>query len=126
MLFRSLITKGKVEEIKALCGPGGIDCVVFSADLKGSQKRNLEEDFGVKTLDRTQVILDIFARRASSLKRSCFAMAFCENSHSTSLFADPATDNPSLLWVIHPSANIEGDQCLPRGRHHCINSSPPP
>ncbi|MBI4308816.1 MAG: GTPase HflX, partial [Candidatus Omnitrophica bacterium] len=36
--------------------------------LKGSQQRNLEEDFGVKTLDRTQVILDIFVRRASSLE----------------------------------------------------------
>jgi len=63
-----LITKGKVEEIKALCAAGGIDCVILSADLKGSQQRNLEEDFGVKTLDRTQVILDIFARRAFSLE----------------------------------------------------------
>lgn len=63
-----LITKGKVEEITALCGRGDIDTVVLTADLKGSQQRNLEEDFGVKTLDRTQVILDIFAKNATSLE----------------------------------------------------------
>lgn len=61
-----MLTKGKVEEIKALCTAGGVDCVVVSCDLKGSQQRNLENEFGVKTIDRTQVILDIFARRARS------------------------------------------------------------
>ena len=63
-----MLTKGKVEEITALCQVGGIDAVVVSTDLKGTQQRNLEADFGVKTLDRTQVILDIFARRATSLE----------------------------------------------------------
>jgi GTP-binding protein HflX len=63
-----MLTKGKVEEIKALCQVGGIDAVVVSCDLKGTQQRNLESDFGIKTLDRTQVILDIFARRATSLE----------------------------------------------------------
>jgi len=61
-----MLTKGKVEEIAALCQAGGIDAVIVSCDLKGTQQRNLETDFGVKTLDRTQVILDIFARRATS------------------------------------------------------------
>jgi len=61
-----MLTKGKVEEIAALCKGGGIDAVIVSCDLKGTQQRNLEADFGVKTLDRTQVILDIFARRAFS------------------------------------------------------------
>lgn len=61
-----MLTKGKVEEIAVLCKVGGIDAVIVSCDLKGSQQRNLEADFGVKTLDRTQVILDIFARRATS------------------------------------------------------------
>ena len=63
-----MLTKGKVEEIAALCQAGGIDAVVVSCDLKGTQQRNLESDFGIKTLDRTQVILDIFARRATSLE----------------------------------------------------------
>ena len=61
-----LLTHGKVDEIKALCQAGGVDAVIVSCDLKGTQQRNLESDFGVKTLDRTQVILDIFARRATS------------------------------------------------------------
>ena len=61
-----MLTKGKVEEITVLCQAGGIDAVIVSCDLKGTQQRNLESDFGVKTLDRTQVILDIFARRATS------------------------------------------------------------
>ncbi len=61
-----MLTKGKVEEIALMCKAGGIDAVVVSCDLKGTQQRNLESDFGVKTLDRTQVILDIFAKRATS------------------------------------------------------------
>ena len=61
-----MLTHGKVEEIAVLCKMGGIDAVIVSCDLKGTQQRNLESDFGLKTLDRTQVILDIFARRAKS------------------------------------------------------------
>ena len=63
-----LLTKGKVEEIAGRCAIGDIDAVVVASDLKGTQQRNLEEDFGVKTLDRTQVILDIFAKNATSLE----------------------------------------------------------
>ncbi len=63
-----LITHGKVEEITALCTLGGVDCVIASHDLKGVQQRNLEEDFGVKTIDRTQLILEIFARNAKSME----------------------------------------------------------
>ncbi len=63
-----LITKGKVEEIAALCALGNVETVILSVDLKGRQQRNLEEDFKVKTLDRTQVILDIFAKNASSME----------------------------------------------------------
>jgi len=62
------IGSGKVEEIASVCRAGGVDTVVFSHDLKGSQQRNLEEEFKVKTIDRTQLILDIFARHATSLE----------------------------------------------------------
>lgn len=61
-----LIGKGKVEEIAALCVINKADTVIVSHDLKGSQQRNLEENFKIKTIDRTQLILDIFARRAKS------------------------------------------------------------
>lgn len=61
-----LIGKGKVTEIAELCATGDIDTVIFSHDLKGSQQRNIEEAVKIKTIDRTQLILDIFARRAKS------------------------------------------------------------
>ena len=63
---RYLIGEGKVEEIVGFCGVNGVDTVIFSADLKGSQMRNIEKEVKVKTIDRTQLILDIFARRATS------------------------------------------------------------
>lgn len=60
------IGKGKVEEIALLCQAEDIDTVIFSHDLSGTQQRNLEEIIGRKTIDRTQLILDIFARHAKS------------------------------------------------------------
>jgi GTP-binding protein HflX len=61
-----LIGEGKVKEIAESCLVKDIDTVIFSEELKGSQQRNLEEVFDTKTIDRTQLILDIFARRATS------------------------------------------------------------
>ncbi len=61
-----LIGEGKVDEIAQLSLAEDCDSVVFSHDLKGSQQRNLEEVLKIKTIDRTQLILDIFARRATS------------------------------------------------------------
>jgi GTP-binding protein HflX len=60
------IGKGKTEEIASLCQGGEIDTVIFSHDLSGTQQRNLEEVIGKKTIDRTQLILDIFARHAKT------------------------------------------------------------
>lgn len=61
-----LITKGKVEELCERCATEDIDTVIFSHDLKGNQQRNLEEVLKKKTIDRTQLILDIFAKHAKS------------------------------------------------------------
>ena len=61
-----LIGSGKVEEIGVLAGELGVETVIFSENLSGTQQRNLEEKLGKKTVDRTQLILDIFARRAKS------------------------------------------------------------
>ena len=63
---RSIIGEGKLEEIAELCVLHNIDTVVFSDDIKGSQQRNIEEVLKVKTIDRTQLILDIFAKHAST------------------------------------------------------------
>ena len=60
------IGKGKTEEISHLCASKGIDVVIFNNDLTGTQQKNLEDVINVKTIDRTQLILDIFARRAKS------------------------------------------------------------
>lgn len=61
-----LIGEGKVKEVTELCLSKDVDTVIFSEDLKGSQQRNLEEAFETKVIDRTQLILDIFAKRATS------------------------------------------------------------
>jgi len=58
------IGKGKVEEIAALCADKKIGVVIFNNDLSGSQQKNLEGVILSKTIDRTQLILDIFASRA--------------------------------------------------------------
>jgi len=60
------IGKGKAEEIRDLCQGREIDVVIFNDDLTPLQQRNLEGIMGVKVIDRTQIILDIFAQRARS------------------------------------------------------------
>jgi GTP-binding protein HflX len=60
------IGKGKAEEIKNICLEEKISTVIFDNDLSGTQQRNLEEALNVKTIDRTQLILDIFARHAKT------------------------------------------------------------
>ncbi len=60
------IGRGKAEEIALLCQELAADTVIFSHNLSGTQQRNLEEIIGKKTIDRTQLILDIFARHAKT------------------------------------------------------------
>lgn len=62
---RTLIGPGKAEEVRAICEEG-VDLVIFDDDLTGSQQRNLEGVLGRKVIDRTGLILDIFAQRARS------------------------------------------------------------
>jgi GTP-binding protein HflX len=57
---------GKVEEIKDLVEKHKADLVVFDDDLTPVQLRNLEKEFGVKLVDRSGLILDIFAERAKT------------------------------------------------------------
>lgn len=60
------IGKGKVEEITQLEKELDIDVIIFNDELSPSQLRNLSETFEAKVIDRTQLILDIFAARAKS------------------------------------------------------------
>lgn len=60
------IGKGKVEELAELCANMEADTVIFNDELSGMQIRNLEEALGSRVIDRTILILDIFAQRATS------------------------------------------------------------
>ena len=62
----TLIGKGKVEELAELCRNMEADMVIFNDELSGVQLRNLEEALEVRVIDRTILILDIFADRAIS------------------------------------------------------------
>jgi GTP-binding protein HflX len=60
----TLVGRGKVDTIRGLSEERDANLVVFDDELSPAQQRNLEGAIGRKTLDRTQLILDIFARRA--------------------------------------------------------------
>jgi len=60
----TLIGHGKVEELAAAVASGAADTVIFDQDLSPTQQRNLEKALDAKVIDRTQLILDIFASRA--------------------------------------------------------------
>ena len=60
------IGKGKVQELAEMCANMGANTVIFNNELSGMQIRNLEDTAGVTILDRTILILDIFAARATS------------------------------------------------------------
>ncbi|MBR1992819.1 MAG: GTPase HflX [Firmicutes bacterium] len=62
----TFIGKGKVEELAEMCTNMEADTVIFNDELSGVQLRNLEEAVGVRVIDRTILILDIFADRATS------------------------------------------------------------
>ena len=62
----TLIGRGKVEEVARTAEVKRVDLLLFDDELSPAQQRNLERAVGRKTLDRTQLILDIFARRARS------------------------------------------------------------
>lgn len=63
---RTFVGTGKIEEIKEYIEYAGINLVVFDDELSPTQIRNLEESFKCKILDRTSLILDIFASRAQT------------------------------------------------------------
>ncbi|MFN6558400.1 MAG: GTPase HflX [Nostoc sp. ChiSLP01] len=63
---QTVVGEGKVQEIALTAQTLGVNLVVFDRDLSPSQVRNLEAQTGVRVVDRTEVILDIFAQRAQS------------------------------------------------------------
>ncbi len=63
---QTVVGEGKVEEIALTAQTLGANLIVFDRDLSPAQVRNLERKIGVRVIDRTEVILDIFAQRAQS------------------------------------------------------------
>ena len=62
----TFIGKGKLSEVKTYIVENKIDIVIFDDELTPSQQRNLEKELGVKILDRTTLILEIFSQRAQT------------------------------------------------------------
>ncbi|GAA4743816.1 GTPase HflX [Flavisolibacter ginsenosidimutans] len=63
---RTYVGKGKLEEIKNYLQSRDINLLIFDDELNGSQITNIEKETDVKTIDRSDLILDIFARRAKT------------------------------------------------------------
>lgn len=61
---KTFVGEGKLLEIKELCEANEANLLIFDHELSGSQQRNIEEATGLKAVDRTTLILDIFAKRA--------------------------------------------------------------
>jgi GTPase len=60
----TLIGRGKVDEVRACAQTRGAGIAIFDHELTPAQQRNLEQGLGIKVLDRTALVLDIFAQRA--------------------------------------------------------------
>ena len=60
------IGSGRLEEIKQFCSDNEIDFIVFDTELTPTQIRNIEDETDIRTIDRTMLILDIFAIRAKT------------------------------------------------------------
>lgn len=63
---RTYIGKGKLEEIRRFIEGKDIKIVIFDDELSGAQIGNIEKEIGIKVVDRSDLILDIFARRAKT------------------------------------------------------------
>ena len=68
---KTYIGSGKVEEVREFIEQNEIDLAVFDSELSGSMTRNLEEALAVPVIDRSRLILDIFAMRAKSREGKC-------------------------------------------------------
>lgn len=63
---RTFVGKGKLEEIRQYIAGNGIDLVIFDDELSGAQINNIQKELKIKVIDRSDLILDIFARRAKT------------------------------------------------------------
>lgn len=74
---RSLLGKGKLAQLKTMVESVQATLVIFDNDLAPAQGRNLEKSLGVRVIDRTELILDIFARHART-KQACLQVELAQ------------------------------------------------
>ena len=111
------IGSGKISELRDLVETRDADVVVFDNDLTPAQGRNLEKALGVKVLDRSEVILDIFATRARTLEsRLQVELAQLEYSLTT----------PQEHVVAPVAAGRRRRHRPARPRRDAVGSRPPP
>lgn len=60
------IGSGRIQEVKEFCENNDVDLLIFDCELSPSQQRNIENETNIRVIDRTMLILDIFAARARS------------------------------------------------------------
>ena len=77
----TFLGKGKAEELRDLCEASDADVVIFDNDLNPAQGRNLEKIVKRRVIDRTQLILDIFASRARTYE-ACLAVELAQLQYS--------------------------------------------
>jgi GTP-binding protein HflX len=76
---KTFIGKGKTEEVRSYIENAGVKTVIFDDELNPAQMRNIEKILDCKVLDRTNLILDIFAQRAqTSYARTQVELAQCQ------------------------------------------------
>ncbi|MFN8297482.1 MAG: GTPase HflX [Chitinophagales bacterium] len=66
--YKSYVGKGKLEEIKLYADEKGVDLIIVDDEISPSQQRNIEQALKRKVLDRSMLILDIFAQRARTVQ----------------------------------------------------------
>ena len=76
---RTYIRSGKLIEIKEYCEENEIEVVIFDDELSPTQLRNIERELNIRILDRTNLILDIFAQRAGG---TCSVSVPSSSTHS--------------------------------------------
>ena len=79
--IRYYIGEGKVTELKAVCLASSAETIIFNCDLSPSQIRNLQEELGIKVIDRTGLILDIFAQHAHT-KEGKLQVELAQNNYA--------------------------------------------
>lgn len=87
----SCIGAGRLEEIAELCSQLAVDRIVFDCELTATQIRNIENVCGVFTIDRTMLILDIFAQRAKT-REGRLQVEIAQNKYRLPRLAGMGTD----------------------------------